>query len=453
MRCESEKALRWFASYSDEEEGDGFTDEEEHEEERVERVADDKAQRWAAPILAAATRLSWLAVDTVVLEAPPPLLSDGRGALFAYLEARVRDYDARSLVMADDHVFNAGGRHILAAEDTRADMDAYRRAYETVLRLHRGLADAAAAPGGAGPITLVALDDLMQPWDRTGAQIAAEFGCGASLTRLRLYAESPTDAAAARLRTPGSASDRLSSLVSSLRALTDLHILVAPTDAAVALDLRGVDTPPAGLTRLVVGPTEGRGDVLLPPSLAAGLAALEVEYESPDHPPRCLHGAGGAFRCLTRLVYGDHMEYEVYDERKPAQPVNLAPWGHAAWALPSLTDMEIYGQEFTIKNYVGADWATDVATVTLPRLARLRLRTLWVNPRKGFRDFPGRNRVKKDVTVRLPAAAAAAGRDLVVQFDGDWRARRETAMATRRAYFDRAGEFQGLGMAYAKAEG
>lgn len=70
------------------------------------------------------------------------------------------------------------------------------------------------------------------------------------------------------------------------------------------------------------------------------------------------------FANLERPVYGS--------DGLHAPPVDLAPWGSAARALPSLTELFIIGQCFTLTR-PGPAWAADQARATLPRLERFAL--------------------------------------------------------------------------------
>jgi len=269
----------------------------------------------------------------------------------------------------------------------------------------------------AEPVVLTRVEQLALPFERWGgAQLVAALDAQ-QLTHLSVWPEP--------FRTPAgveSAATRLADLVHHLPALNELCVCPGKVDdsdaPAAALDLRGLDALPHGLTSLTVA-DGSMTDVLLSPALKAGLSRLTVEHAFPSHPPRCLHNAGASFSRLIRLAYG------VVDPATAGHQLatNLAAWGHAEFRVPTLVEMELWGKEFKIDGFVGPpDWARAVATETLPRLVLLRLRVL---PPNGG-TFPGTAGCQSLIMDRLPAAAAAAGRRLVVRIDGDVESQTET---------------------------
>jgi hypothetical protein len=123
------------------------------------------------------------------------------------------------------------------------------------------------------------------------------------------------------------------------------------------------------------------------------------------------------------------------------RPGNLGPWSDSGlFRIPTLVDLTVVGFAFTLDGRDGRTWATDVARVSLPRLAVFRLRWLgmetarmpsplqvryacvyeWYKPFKvtqclGCGRVGGcvRGREVRDaVCEHLPAAYAAAGRAL-----------------------------------------
>jgi hypothetical protein len=351
---------------------------------------------WLEPVLAAATRLTRIFFGDpkgIFVDGPPGMLSAGRYALIAG-EATI-----------SSHLFYRVGSHA------------------ALLALYRGLTVAAAA-GPPGPVVLAELGGLGVGVEDTG-RFALELGAQ-HLTRLGVWA-----ASSAGMGVPGRNAS-LAALVSGLPALRDLTVAFDEDEGPVdlALDWRRETGLPRGLTSLAVGHRFGRGDVFLPPEVMGTLKELVLGLVDVEDPPSCLRDAGGSFSRLTRLVYGQTPFSDPYDlDIREMFVTDLAPWGTAAFAVPTLVELEVVGQAFTLGDYEGEEWAQEwvqaVATTTLPRLERLLLRLppwnddelpAFCGPKRRDREFDEDELAV--VTHRLPAAAAAAGRRLVVSVDG-----------------------------------
>lgn len=315
------------------------------------------------------------------------------------------------------------------------------------LRIHRAVEAVVASPVRLTSMGWVGLGEDVAPDDVRGFTGAV----AASLTRLAVEVECDRYLSIPR----PAAVDALVALMAGLPALADLTIKLEPPRTgdsdgseeeeedddpyprpmpAVALDLRAVPPPAAArLTRLEVGRSASDlgGDLRLHPALAGRLACLKVgRAESAAlHPPRCLHTSSGCgpFSRLTRLVYsgpGGEGVARSPNNRPPA--LNLAPWGHTAFSLPSLRALEIWAEGFTIEGYTGpGTWADAVATRVLPNLARLELvkPLLWeVTPVFKCRSKPHRDWEEEGDEVSEGGASGAwspsAWRQLVCNVGG-----------------------------------
>jgi hypothetical protein len=182
------------------------------------------------------------------------------------------------------------------------------------------------------------------------------------------------------------------------------------------------------LERLAVIFDEMRG-VRVSHALASRLGELVLTGLVSPGPPAI--GGSGRFTRLTRLEYG------------PAYTtgcVDLGPWSAAKFSLPTLVELSVMGESFTLGGRDGRAWAAAVARETLLRLARLELLFLGESRRyvkyacragpQGLRDVrqdrpvcrscgaeggcPAGREVERALWEALPAAAADAGRRLVV---------------------------------------
>jgi hypothetical protein len=277
---------------------------------------------------------------------------------------------------------------------------------------------AAAAPAGARLAKIDGLTSLSA--DHVEACNALAAVAGAGLTHLSLTLSPWANELPA-----------LASLVARLPALVELDISRdRSTSETDDLDLTALTSP--SLERLAVfyGNLSGVAD-----ATAARLGELVLKALASHDPPAVFEGGGGSrFARLTRLEY---------QPRFTSACVDLGPWSDADFSIPTLVELTVEGWSFTLGGRDGRVWATAVARETLPRLARLELLDLGESSRNpgvlkyacragplewdhGPRDRPvcvfcraqggcaGGREVERALWEALPAAAADAGRRLVV---------------------------------------
>jgi hypothetical protein len=359
--------------------------------------------------LGRAARLRRLLINGVtVLEGPPPLVADG----------------------CVDAVHHRNWRWAAGAEAG----DPHTKWYwcHTLDLIARHVRLAAEAEGGAGAVYLTRVDGLLWPCNGAdGGRLEAFVrgfvgGLGGGVERLTVKAglrgsggagvwvgagDPEQDGADAALAA-------LAGLVAGLPCLRDLAVdcTWGGPDRAVPLDLSGVSSPPRGLARLAVKvPCGGAGRVHLSPALRARLEALAVQAAGPwlGGPPECVRD-GTSLARLARLAYGS-CPAASGDSRTP---INLAAWARPEFGLPALEELEVVGRAFTLDGPALKGWAEAVVAAH-PRLGRLLLRQVPVDGGLCLAPFAtcggaSAAAVRAAVVRGLPAAAASAGRALVV---------------------------------------
>jgi hypothetical protein len=287
--------------------------------------------------------------------------------------------------------------------------------YEFVFGLtEQRLRQAAVIAAAAAPAARLAKPTLhTSPFpDHDGALDAFAAVAGAGLTHLSINA-GPDQLPA------------LAALVARLPALVELAVRSTQRDD---LDLTALASP--CLKRVAIH-SNGLNGVRVTAATAARLGELVLtNLLSPD-PPFRGGGGSGRFTRLTRLEYGPS-----------SACVDLGPWSAAQFFIPTLVELSVIGWAFTLGGRDGRAWAEAVARETLPRLARLELLLpesysySWKHEistyacragQKDWRDVrpgcltcsapgvcAGGREVERALWEALPAAAADAGRQLVV---------------------------------------
>jgi hypothetical protein len=178
------------------------------------------------------------------------------------------------------------------------------------------------------------------------------------------------------IRTPVEGLPRLAALLDQLPQLADLVLTVDGVDGVDGIDEAMPDDGEVDLTtlnhvtrltRLAVLANNACG-VRLTDAVAAGVRDLTVLYLDSFIPPYWV--AGHRFTNLTRLVY----HYPYPEVRRDIAPMDLGVWSDAGFfCIPTLVELEVAADVFTLGGRHGHAWATGLARTSLPQLAKLAL--------------------------------------------------------------------------------